>query len=213
MELISRIIVLSNKIKELAPLFENSNFPHFFVSTKEELNSVKFDKSDCLFSYSTNVIIPIIILDTVQLAINIHAASPRFPGRDPHHWAIYRDASQYGATLHFMSEKVDEGSIIKSMLFNVNSDSTSMDLLRKADDKALRLVDWTLSELKLNNKLKPSGEKWEGQKMKRRDLKQIVDLTDVNNLDEFRRRIKAFSSPFYNNLFVRRNGYKFYLGT
>ena len=45
-------------------------------------------------------------------AVNIHGASPSYPGRDPHHFAAYQQSNTFGATAHVMNERVDEGPIL-----------------------------------------------------------------------------------------------------
>jgi methionyl-tRNA formyltransferase len=71
------------------------------------------DREDMLLSHSTSVIVPGKLLEPFgERALNIHAASPDYPGRDPHHFAVYDGVRRYGATLHRMARKVDAGAIL-----------------------------------------------------------------------------------------------------
>src|SRR5262249_229160 len=73
-------------------------------STLEQLTQTALTRDTWLISHSTSVIVPASVLEVLQgRAVNIHAASPRYPGRDPHHFAIYDGAARYGATAHVMT--------------------------------------------------------------------------------------------------------------
>ena len=99
------------------------------------------EEFDLLFSFGTSVIVPSWILAKPDMpAVNLHAASPQYPGRDPHHFAVYDEATQYGATLHFMTENVDAGPIIDVELFDVPDGVRPIDLLDKANEAACRLL-------------------------------------------------------------------------
>ena len=60
-------------------------------SQKDLEEAMSSQQYDLLLSFGTGVIVPESILLTPGLvALNVHAASPDFPGRDPHHFAAYR---------------------------------------------------------------------------------------------------------------------------
>ena len=63
---------------------------------------------DYLFSFKTSIIVAPHLLKRVRrYAVNIHGGTPEFPGRDPHHFAVYHGAKLFGATAHFMNDLVD----------------------------------------------------------------------------------------------------------
>ena len=63
-------LLIANNIKELE---------HFFINDH-----------DLLLSFGTNIIVPDWILKKRNLtALNVHSAPPEYPGRDPHHFAVY----------------------------------------------------------------------------------------------------------------------------
>ena len=62
-----------------------------------------------LITFLTGVIIPRETLNLWDAAINFHPASPDFPGRDPHHWALYFEARSFGAVVHVIAPEVDRG--------------------------------------------------------------------------------------------------------
>ena len=78
-----------------------------------DLNDLRQATGDVLLSFATSIIVPKEVIDRFPSgAYNIHAASPDYPGRDPHHFAVYEGATRYGATCHIMSAPVDEGPIV-----------------------------------------------------------------------------------------------------
>ena len=104
------------------------------VSNLQQLELAFATEHNLLLSFGTSVIVPDWILQNKNLlSLNVHAASPNYPGRDPHHFAVYNNATQYGATLHFMTSKVDSGPIIDVKMFNVSLNQTPADLLHQAN--------------------------------------------------------------------------------
>ncbi len=215
MGLKSIVFILSSlNLREITcfDYFNNLNF--IFINNENELyNYVKQSSiKQFLITYNTNVIIKEEILDICECSYNIHAASPEFPGRDPHHWAIYRKASEYGATLHEIDKLVDSGSIIQTKSFKVTNEDTPYSLLEKANKKSVELLNWVLNELNNHNTIKKNSKlKWSGIKTKRSDFLKICDLTNIIDIHEFELRIKAFYSSKQPNLFLHKFNHKFYL--
>lgn len=87
-------------------------------------------------------VVPKAFLDRLhRKAYNVHAASPEFPGRDPHHFAIYQQMNRYGATLHIMTEQVDAGRSLRRRLFDVPDGCRPQQLLRLANEAGFRLIE------------------------------------------------------------------------
>ncbi len=209
---VKKIILLTNRIEEIKYLTDQfTNFSYNVVTTLKEIESFKYSEGMVLLSYNTNVIIPNTILNSKALCINVHAASPNFPGRDPHHWAIYRGAKEYGATIHFMTKFVDSGSIINTIKFSINNDDTPELLLQKANEKSHELIFWFLTSLSKKETICTNNEKWNGIKTTRKDLISMLDLTNVLEEKEFILRCKAFSISGHKNLYIQRSGFTFFL--
>jgi methionyl-tRNA formyltransferase len=173
------------------------------------------EKYDLLLSYATSVIVPGWILDKPNLiAVNIHAASPQYPGRDPHHFAVYDEATQYGATLHFMTESVDAGPIIDVELFDVPDGVRPIDLLDKANEAAYRLLEKYLPML-LSGNILPSNPDlaWTGKKRSRKDLLELCGIDAGISEEEFEKRQRACQMPGYDNLYTVIQGRRFKMET
>ncbi|MGY6562492.1 MAG: formyltransferase family protein [Luteibaculaceae bacterium] len=206
-----KVVFLTTRTVEIKALVASFNkYPCIFVENLAQLEQV-FEQEDLLIVHNTNQIIPKQIIEKASLAVNVHSASPEFPGRDPHHWAIYRAATQYGATLHIITAQVDAGAILNTKLFTVEPSDTPKSLLQKANVLALQLITEVLLTLEQGLELKPNGMVWGKTKTKRSDFKSICDVTvALQDPQEIARRIKAFHVEGFSNLYVQIGNHKFY---
>ncbi len=208
------VIVSTLNLNELINNLSFHNLNFTFINNENDLlnHFNKLINKPILITYNTNIIIKQDILNLCTSAYNVHAASPEFPGRDPHHWAIYRKAKVYGATLHEINKFVDSGSIIKVKTFDVKFEDNPQSLLEKANNNALELLNWLLNQLN-NQKSIPinTNLRWNNIKTKRLDLLEICNLTEITEKEEVELRIKAFYSQKFPNLFIKKFNQKFYL--
>src|ERR1700757_863743 len=73
-----------------------------------------------LIAFATPLIVPAHVLDGLGFgAYNFHPGPPRYPGWAPAHFALYERASEFGATVHVMEEKVDAGPIVSVVRFPI----------------------------------------------------------------------------------------------
>ena len=93
---------------------------------KEGLNESIF------INFDNGLIVPEGVLEGLNWrAFNYHSAPPEYPGRDVHHFAIYDDAEYFGATLHKMTKRVDEGEILSVRRFKISKSDTPISLATK----------------------------------------------------------------------------------
>lgn len=171
----------------------------------------EIEEFDLLFSFGTSVIVPDSILSKPNLtAVNLHAASPQYPGRDPHHFAVYDGAFQYGATFHFMTASVDAGPIIDVELFHVPDGTRPIELRDKANEAAYRLLGKYLPSLLAGNGLTPNPNlEWSGKKRSRKDFLDLCRIDLGISEEEFKRRERACQMPGYSNLYTIIQGRRF----
>lgn len=175
------------------------------------LDSVMTAAGDVLVSFGTSVIVPRDVLARFTgRAFNVHAASPDYPGRDPHHFAVYDRVRRYGATLHLMTERVDEGDILDVEWFDVPpgcSPAALLDLANKASVRLLRRHASTLAR----GVVEPSGTapRWGVPKRSRADFLAMCALDPGIDAEEFERRFRAFDGGAYDNLTVKLHGRTF----
>jgi methionyl-tRNA formyltransferase len=162
------------------------------------------DQEDMLLSHSTSVIVPGKLLEPFgERALNIHAASPDYPGRDPHHFAVYDGVRRYGATLHRMAPKVDAGAILDVEWFDVPGGCVPARLLADANDAAARLAQRLFSRLATGVGLpSPLSVTWGSRKTTRADFLALCRLDPAMSRDEAERRMRAVSVPGRKNAWV-----------
>jgi methionyl-tRNA formyltransferase len=201
--------ILGNYLKKAVPTLE-----YYTVSSLPALEAL-YQKEvmafNVLLSFGVGIIVPKEALEQFKLAINIHAASPDYPGRDPHHFATYEKASTYGATAHYMIEQVDAGGIIKVEQFSVNEGWNSQDLLNKANQKGIEIFEWLVDILFIKRQCPfPSNIKWRDKKTTRKMFLNGCGI-EPNILDsDFQRKYRAFQEGInHKNLYIDIHGHRF----
>ena len=167
-----------------------------------DLKTLTAAQGQILLSFSTSVIVPPSIISRFTGgAYNIHAASPEYPGRDPHHWAVYEQATRYGATAHIMTAKVDDGPIVAVERFDVKPGVTPVALLAQANEAGFRLLERLGLLLQRHERPKPiARERWGSTKRSRADFLAMCRIDPAISREEFERRFHAFDGGNYDNL-------------
>lgn len=181
------------------------------VSSLKKLKTSLKEKPVLLLSFGTSVIVPGKLLkDPSLLALNVHAASPQYPGTDPHHFAVYENVKNYGATLHYMEEKVDSGPIVDLELFRVMKGTTPSKLLKLANQAGWRLIKRFFCNYDVNVRPKVMSRiRWGTRKTTR---KKFLDLCRINarmKAKEIHRRKRATEMPGFRNLYTEIAGLRF----
>jgi methionyl-tRNA formyltransferase len=181
------------------------------VSDLAALTHAFDDAPELLFSFGTSVIAPAGLLARPGLlALNVHAASPDYPGRDPHHFAVYDGALRYGATMHQMTSKVDSGQILDVELFDVPAGVTPVRMLELANQSAWVLIERFFDKLAQGRTLYPmEGVCWGDRKTTRKMFLDLCRVDGTMTEDEFNRRLRATSMPGFYNLYTEMHGYRF----
>ena len=143
------------------------------------------------------------ILDNAKICINIHPASPEYPGSGGPAWAIYDEVKYYGCTAHIMNERIDNGAILKVKRFNILPTDTITSLLHRAKLNAIILFYEMAQDLFINKKtidqfiLENNHEKWSGVDRKIYQVNKMRFIDSDIDLVEFEKRVKAFHSVDY----------------
>lgn len=184
--------------------------PHLGEFTiARSLNELQQSRGDVLLSHGTSVIVPQDLLGQFKFAYNVHSASPDYPGRDPHHFAIYDGAKRYGATGHVMTKLVDAGPIVDVEWFDVAPTDTPATLLAKADAAAIKVIQRLATKLRDGIAPVATGERWGDRKTTRADFIAMCKVPLDISAQEFERRLIAFNADRHRNLFTELHGKKF----
>jgi methionyl-tRNA formyltransferase len=132
-----------------------------------------------LAAFSSNVIVPAKVLDRLGYgAYNFHPGSPNFPGWAPARFAVHRQATEFGATAHVMTERVDAGPIVGTELFPVPAGISFSGLEELAYAHLARLFRRLAKSLA--TEIEPLPElpiSWSGQKTSRRFYAAMGDVS------------------------------------
>jgi methionyl-tRNA formyltransferase len=171
------------------------------VSTSEELAAVEVTglSRARLIAFTTNVIVPGHVLDQLGYgAYNFHPGPPQYPGWAPAHFALYDQATEFGATLHVMVQRVDAGPIVDVERFAVPADISVAGLEELAYAHLARMF-WR-SARSLASCAEPLAERpirWSGKRNSRRGYAALCDIPVNIPKDELERRIKVFGASHH----------------
>ena len=166
------------------------------VETLAELNALAPDRlaRARLIAYVASVVVPADVLDRVGYgAYNFHPGPPTYPGWAPAHFALYRRATEFGATAHLMVARVDEGPIVGVEMFSIPPGSSVASLEGMAYAR-LSLLFWTLAKplARRSERLPQLPAQWSGTKTTRRDYAALREIPRDIQQDELDRRIELF---------------------
>lgn len=186
---------------------------HIDSMLKYEQNYLKLESSadKFLLVHGVSEILTPRQIGFFKSSINVHSASPDFPGRDPHHYAAYSQVESYGATAHFIEKKVDSGAIIDVSLESTKNCYESNDYLQLGDKCALKIL------LSLINKIangqtdfKPIEYCWGKRKTKRVDLEKYCKINLKDSKDVINKKYIAFQKGVeFKNLYIDIEGLRF----
>jgi methionyl-tRNA formyltransferase len=152
-----------------------------------------------LIAFTATVIVPQQVLDQLGYgAYNFHPGSPQYPGWAPAHFALYDQASEFGATLHVMVRRVDAGPIIDVVRFAIPADIGVVDLEQIAYVTLLNLFRKFAKTLASSaGPLARSRIPWGEKRNSRQAYTAICNIPLNIQKEELERRIKVFGSNHY----------------
>jgi UDP-4-amino-4-deoxy-L-arabinose formyltransferase/UDP-glucuronic acid dehydrogenase (UDP-4-keto-hexauronic acid decarboxylating) len=134
-------LAAENGIKVFTPLDINQSD---WVAKIRELNP------DIIFSfYYRNMIKSEILGLPPKGCLNLHGSYlPAYRGRCPVNWVLVNGETHSGATLHYMTEKPDQGDIVDQEAFLIGPYDTALDLHHKLAKAANTMLDRALPLIK-----------------------------------------------------------------
>jgi len=147
-----------------------------------------------LVAFATPVIVSRSMLDALGYgAYNFHPGPPEYPGWAPAHFALYEQATEFGATVHAMAARVDSGPIIEAVHFPIPPDIGVQGLEGLAYAHLARLF-WQLSRhlATESEPLPQSQQQWGMRTYSRRAYQAICDIPLDISKEELDRRLRVF---------------------
>jgi methionyl-tRNA formyltransferase len=131
-------------------------------------------------------------------AINFHPGPPDYPGWAPSHFALYERATEFGATVHIMVERVDAGPIVDVARFPIPSGISVLGLEGLTYAHLAHLF-WRMAKPLASDPGPPPAlpVKWGNRKYSRRTYRAICDIPFDIPKDELDRRLQVFGGNHF----------------
>lgn len=102
-------------------------------NTPEVVEQIRALQPDFFFSFYYREMLRRELLDIPKSgALNMHGSLlPKYRGRVPVNWAIIHGETETGATLHYMTEKPDNGNIVAQQSVPILPDDTALHVFQK----------------------------------------------------------------------------------
>jgi methionyl-tRNA formyltransferase len=182
-------LICQNNYNDIPITICNSN------DASQVLNFLKFGEYDICISAGCPYILPINLFPLDKVFINSHpSALPFGRGCHPINECIFSSHKKAGATLHYLTEKLDAGDIIYQTVFDV-TDDIDLDLLYSIIFEIENEVFIKGLENILSANLKYSGNQQQGMGTyySRKKNDQYIDICSISTTD-FLKKVRAFST-------------------
>ena len=125
---------------------DNPNVP-------EVIEQVRELQPDFFFSFYYREMLKRELLEMPKAgALNMHGSLlPKYRGRVPVNWAIIHGETETGATLHYMTEKPDNGDIVAQQAVPILPDDTALEVFNKVTVAAEMALNGVLPALLAGN--------------------------------------------------------------
>jgi methionyl-tRNA formyltransferase len=138
-----------DSVAELAALHGIPTIMPDDPNSPEVVAQIRALRPDFFFSFYYREMLKRELLEIPKLgALNMHGSLlPKFRGRVPVNWAIIHGETVTGATLHYMTEKPDNGDIVAQIAVPILPNDTGLQVFHKVTVAAEVGLDGVLPEL------------------------------------------------------------------
>jgi methionyl-tRNA formyltransferase len=197
-------------ISEKIPFLNNNK-----KSEEEIVKLIEEEKPDYLLSVQHPWILSSNILKAINYqAFNLHMAKlPDYKGWNSFSHAILNEEKEYGVTLHWIVEEVDEGAIAFEKLFLINNDDTAKSLYLKAHEESLCLMRLLCSALSRKHEIPKKPMPHSGSFYGKDSLQNIknINSADIKSLKEIQKIARACYFPPFEPAYFMCGNNKFQL--
>ena len=122
-----------DSVAELAALHDIPVITPDNPNAPEVMEQIRALRPDFFFSFYYREMLKRELLEIPQHgALNMHGSLlPKYRGRVPVNWAIIHGETETGATLHYMTEKPDNGDIVAQQAVPILPDDTALQVFQK----------------------------------------------------------------------------------
>jgi methionyl-tRNA formyltransferase len=173
---------------------------------------------DYIFCFRSYYVLGQAVLERARIAaLNFHPGPTEYPGSGGVNWALYDNATSYGATAHLMTEKIDDGPIVECRRFPVLPEDNLESLLARVHWVTFELLQDLTTGLALEGEpflrrklTQSAAEHWTGAARKISDVERLQTIDPGCSKAELERRIRAtYLAEFPPEIHL--HGYRFAL--
>jgi len=202
----------SNELINISQLAKNNIFDQEVLSEQKIIDSFFDLDIDYIICIHFPVMIPKIILDLPKIGVlNLHPAYlPYNKGWHTPTWTILNNTI-CGATLHFMSEKLDEGDIIHQKKMKVLDNDTANSLYKRILALEFEVFCESFDSI-ISLRLNRNKQKNNGSSHKKSDLFEIneIDLSKNVNIENLLNKLRALTTnDIKEAAYFKKNGSKY----
>ncbi|HLY58541.1 MAG TPA: formyltransferase family protein [Stellaceae bacterium] len=183
------------------------------VASLDELKAALDESEEAarLLAFCTAVIVPEPLLRRLPgPSYNIHPGPPSYPGRHPESWGAYDGCARFGATLHEMAPRVDEGPIVDVEWTGIPPAAGQLEFGRRALRASVALLArWYTRLLDDDGPLPRSEHAWSGRKTTHAQLLAMRQVPADVSSGELERRRRAFAEIPGTRLTLTLHGREF----
>lgn len=166
-------------------------------NTEEVIAQIRALQPDFYFSFYYREMLKKALLDIpTRGALNMHGSLlPKYRGRVPVNWAIIRGETEAGSTLHYMTEKPDNGDIVAQQAVPILPNDTALQVFQKVTVAAEMALNSVLPALlagtaKAEKQDLSKGAYFGGRKAEDGVIDWSQSAQDIHNL------VRAVAPPY-----------------
>jgi methionyl-tRNA formyltransferase len=160
-------------------------------------------KFDYIFCFRSHFILNKTIIAKAKIyAINFHPGPPKYRGIGCVNFALLNNEKIYGATVHLINEKIDNGKIIKVDKFKIFDNYNVTSLLKKTYITQLNQLKFIIRFMKLNNGnldylIDNNRFIWSKKLYTRKQLDKLYEINNRVSKKKFKNLIRATVTDIY----------------
>ena len=188
------------------------------VGTQEELEALvrsgdPSGRFDLLLSFLYWRKIPEVLRCAAGMgAFNMHPGPlPEFRGARGYNHALLEGTSTFGASLHWMTEKFDEGDLAETVSVPVREDDTALSLYCRTILTSLEMVERFLLDRVAGKPIPRIPQKGEVGWATRAEMVELSRVTEEDDADEIARKARSFWFPPFHGATIELGGGQFTL--
>jgi methionyl-tRNA formyltransferase len=187
------------------------------VKKKQRAKTTK--KFDYIFSFRSHFILNKTTIAKAKIyAINFHPGPPDYRGIGCVNFALLNNEKNYGATVHLINEKIDNGKIIIVNKFKILKKYSVLSLLKKTYITQLDQLKFIIKFMKLNNGnlnslINNNRFKWSKKLYTREQLNKLYEINNRISKKKFINLIRATVTDTYKPFISFFNSKFFYENT